>query len=807
AGGTQNGSQELKVTGHISYEAEPEEIEETDNKPSIMTTSKSYGKSGKNDLIEMTVKDVYTFDVLGGVEAHKSKQFFALNLELNFPKSATKMEAYQVPSIERHFYLSVNNSTPVPGSKASWLVAEPLAEPGESSVTVAKGSKKSGVLVFYGDKPTSLTQLALHYYDTAHGHIQIPLAGKIKDHLIEIEKLPTTNPTQITDAFSMTVTGKSDLEEYGSYKPIRGRSEDDPYTRQNTILRTIEARFDNKVQALLNIDPEERFYYAVETDEGPLMAKMNNIVYNIPLGFTGKTLLAPGMSNAVCLPYELPAALSSASSQIIGDVSEGSVRLTVTKGSPYKTSSAGIKFSHEYFDLTINSLAPSPFSNSYAVLDITVKDKKDGFGTHKLSGIFALEDSQENDERRKYIKANNEKTKDLLYGIDSDWAVFDGQTRRGLIIFSISDKNHENYILRSPYFEDMAVKIDSNPYDYPELLALKHPVDVDKRFEDMLNSAVSAAVGRYKANRPKAKEEPVMQLGLSLEEDQGIDVPAPAATVFGETVLRSLASEQDFYNLMYALRWLPAENNSYYYAPEAVITQAWGSQWDIYNLAENSLARLGIKSTYRRVALTKKGKEALSFISGVADPKCNSLPALAYIDEKGQARIFVIPFMRDISELSGLVYLPSGQSHEKPNPATVRMTITAAVEGAPEDKDSGLTGLFGAFGQVTAGEEKQTKEKVAKEITLFEKTLSIPSLSLGPVDIGYYVAAKSPNGGDFLKTVVDTPGGLLQGNGVIDTGKDELKSVTVKMEFSGGPSGGYTHTTILEEGQKLPDIC
>ncbi|MGB3974097.1 MAG: hypothetical protein WBL58_08080, partial [Peptococcia bacterium] len=66
AGGTQNGSQELKVTGHISYEAEPEEIEETDNKPSIMTTSKSYSKSGKNDLIEMTVKDVYTFDVLGG---------------------------------------------------------------------------------------------------------------------------------------------------------------------------------------------------------------------------------------------------------------------------------------------------------------------------------------------------------------------------------------------------------------------------------------------------------------------------------------------------------------------------------------------------------------------------------------------------------------------------------------------------------------------------------------------------------------------------------------------------------------------
>lgn len=204
----------------------------------------------------------------------------------------------------------------------------------------------------------------------------MPLAGTVSDQLTEIAELPKTQPARITDAFSMSAAGISDQTEYGTFRRDPYMAPDSPEYKQYTVLRTIQVKFDSNVQALLDLDPMERFYYAVDTTEGPLMAKMNNIVYNIPLGFTGKTMLAPGASNRFHMPFEIPEALSGVSSRLIGDISDGSLDIPVTSGSPAKTSSMGLKFSHEYFDLTINSLARSPFSNSYVILDVTVSDKR-----------------------------------------------------------------------------------------------------------------------------------------------------------------------------------------------------------------------------------------------------------------------------------------------------------------------------------------------------------------------------------------------------------------------------------------------
>ncbi len=793
-GGTKPAEEELVITSHVSYDPPGE---------SIATGSQSYGKSGKNKMVEMAVKDAYTFDVFGGVKAHYSKQFIALNLELSFIGSS--VEAYQIPSITQHFYLSINNQAPVPASKATWLAAEPLAGPGEYDVTVKKGAKKTGALVFYADKPKTITQLALHYYDSVNGHIQIPLTGKISEHLTDIEALPTTEPSKITDSFSMTVTGKADLEEYGDYKPDNRYEPDSIYTLQNKLLRNILAHFDSKVQALLSIEPMERFYYVIDTQAGPLMTRMSDMVYHIPLGFTGETLLAPGSSNMIYLPYELPVKLATASSWIFGDVASGSVRLPVTSGSPYASSSAGLKFSHEYFDLTVNALCLDPSSNSYVILDITVADKKDGYGTFGLDGIFALVNSQESDESRRFITAHSS-SGELLYGIDGEWAVFDGQSRRGFLRF-YAYNNRDSITLRSPYFPDMAIKIDAKPHSQPELLVIRQAAPLaDDSFESELDRAVTAAINRYQATRPSVEDKD-KPLDLPGEASTGKDIPAPAGSVFGDQVLRSLTGLQDFYYLMYAIRWLPAENNDYCYAPEAVITQAWGSQYDIYMLAENALSRLGIPSFYRKVVLTKRGKEALSYLSGVDDVRTDELPAIAYTDDKGQARIFVIPFMRDITELSGLVYLPSSQQNDPPDAATVTMTITAHVEGAPE-QDNSVGGMFGDFGNALGGSSTGGEtEKVSKEIILFEETLSIPDLSLGPIDISYFAAAKSDRGADIIKAVLDTPEGLLQGKKAVDTGMDTIKSITITMRYYGGPYEGVTHTTYINPGEKLTDIC
>ncbi len=812
-GGVKPGNEVLAVTSHIDYEESSnrtaQQPSDTDPAaPSTMTGSTSYGKSGKNELITMTVKDVYTFDVLAGVTAQTEKQFIALNIEIDFPESSqSQLKAYTIPSIFQHFYLSINNSSPVPVSKATWLASKPLSVPGTASVTVGKGSKKSGILVFYADKPGRTTHLSLHFYDTGYGHIQIPLAGKIIEQLSEITELPKTQPANITDSFSMSITGKSDQKEYGAFKRNPSLTPERVEYKQNTVLRTIQARFDSKVQALLNIDPMERFYYALDTEEGPLMTKMNNIVFNTPLGFTGQTMLAPGASSMVHMPFEIPEAFGGASSRLIGDISGGSLDIPVTAGSPVKTSSKGLKFSHEYFDLTINSLSRSTLSSSYAILDITVSDKKDGFGTTSLDNIFALEDTKQSDSSRKYIEPTSG-TGEYLYGIDSDWAVLDGQTRRGIMEFPISYDSLEKYVLRSPHISDMAVKISADPYPHPELMAIKHPVKVNTAFENALSDAVSKAVTRYEAARP-APEPQAENTGLSPGEQEGADIPAPTASVFGSKVLDSVTSLQDFYHVMYAIRWLPSvsgyENS--YYAPEAVLAQGWGSEHDMLFLAEHMLGKLGIQTEYRQVRVLEKGKEAMKHLSGI-DKVPWYLHALAFTDDSGQPRIFVVPFMRDAVELSGLIYLPSGKGSE-PGPATARMTITATVEGAPESENSGQSGIFGAFAAAAGGSSggAETSETVIKEIELFNKDLSIPALSLGPIDIGYYTAAKSEGGGDLVKAVVSTTDGLLQGSDVIDTGRDKIKSVTVKMRVSGTPDDAYVHKTILENGQRLPDIC
>ena len=812
-GGDKPDKEVLAVTSHIDYEenqnkAAQQSASPDETAPSEMTGSTSYGKSGKNQLVTMTVKDAYTFDALSGVHAHSEKQFTALNIEIDFPKnSPSKMEAYMIPSILQHFYLCVNNGSPVPASKATWLASEPLSAPGDASVTINKGSKKSGVLVFYTDKPQRISQLSLHYYDTVYGHIQIPLAGRISDQLTEIADLPTSQPTRITDAFSMNVTGKSDQKEYGTFKRDPRYTPEQKEYRQYTVLRTIQARFDSNVQALLNIDPMERFYYVLDTAEGPLMTKMNNIVYNTPLGFTGQTMMAPGASNLVHMPFEIPEAFSEASSRITGDISGGILDIPVTAGSPVKTSSLGLKFSHEYFDLTINSLSPSAFSNSYVILDITVTDKRDGYGTTSINNILALEDTKATDDRSRYIESTD-RTSEYLYGIDSSWAVLDGQTRRGILEFSVSYDKHDKYVLRSPHIPDLAVKISADPYPHPELMAMKHPVKVNTDFEDRLNAAVSKAVAKYEASRPKA-EPRTKSIGLSAAEPEGADIPAPSASVFGSKVMDSLTSLQDFYNVMYAIRWLPSPGgyDSSYYAPEAVLAQGWGSESDMLDLAEHMLAKLGIESEFRQIRGLERGKEALKYLSGV-DNAPHYLPALAFTDDSGQPHIFVVPFMRDAAELSGLIYLPSSKGN-RTNPATTRMIITATVEGAPESEGSGQSGIFGAFSDAMGGSSggTDTSGTVTKEIELFNKDLSIPSLSLGPIDIGYYAAAKSEGGGDLVKAVVSTTDGLLQGGDAIDTSRDKIKSVTVRMRVPGTPDDAYVHTTILDNGQKLTDIC
>ena len=180
----------------------------------------------------------------------------ALELEL---KNVTQEKIpYNIPGFQNHFYVSINNEGSFPASEATWLTENPLAPPGNPEVNVPVKETLKGMLVFLvPDEPVK--QTSLHFYDTTYGHINVPLMGKMDKQFLEIEKLPTGDLAKISDAFSMKVTGSSVVDKIDQYPAEKDAS-----------YRVVEAEFDSKVQALLDINPQERLWLKVNTNQGPL---------------------------------------------------------------------------------------------------------------------------------------------------------------------------------------------------------------------------------------------------------------------------------------------------------------------------------------------------------------------------------------------------------------------------------------------------------------------------------------------------------------------------------------------------------
>jgi len=809
---------------------------------SVSETVKA-GFAGSNKVANLTVNEAYFLDLFKGLTPAKNKQFLALDVEIEFDdKEQEGFEAYQIPTILNHFFVSVNGNT-APASKATWMANTPLVVPGEVELEILPGETKSGVLMFLVDRTADeyVGQMALHFYDTSFGHIEIPITGTLPQNLTDITELPKSTPSKITDAFSLAVTGLNDLPELSGVALPRERNRDNTnYVQRETSFRVLEGRFDSNVQALLNIDPMQRFLYAVETDHGPLVTKMSEAVYNIPMGFSGETLLAPGANNPIRMPYQMANELAGAPSYIFGDLSNGLLNIPVTEGTPYATGSIGETYSHEYFDVTINSFSKHPDSNSRVILDFTITDKKDGYGLGGVSDIFYVDKPDANNPditfdskgranvkaaRRKglgdfgyddyqipktVISTNTDYTGELLYGAyepEGEWAVYDGMSRRGLLVFYTGA---EGSTLKSDYFPELALAADSNPYPYNALLAQRQIIEKDEDFEKKLDEAVSAAVTRYEASRPK-EEKPKEKIGLAEQEVVIKRTPAPGASAYGAQLIESVRTDADFRNLMNGLKWIPGGGQDrYMYSPEATLTQGWGTEAELTETARTLLARMGCSPKLKTVSLTDLGEENYEKLAGYDVSEPSSLNAISYHDTEGKAHLYIPLFRRDITELEGLCYLPLGSNTPRLDPLTGELTITVRAEltGEKQEGVSGMGDFSGLFGSLLADEDTESTPdgKIYEEVTLFKRDyLSLPDMSAAPIDISYISAGKSENGtDDIIIAAVDTPQGTLTDTSkFIDTSFYNVESVTVRVYSSGCEA---VHTTILKEGEKLTDV-
>ncbi|NLE26125.1 MAG: hypothetical protein GX625_12440, partial [Clostridiaceae bacterium] len=753
-----------------------------------------------------------------GVDAQWArKQFIALEVELE-NKTQEKIP-YVIPSIFNHFYIGINKEGLYPATKATWLSDEPLSSHGSPEVRIDPGEKKSGVIVFIAPASQGVSQLSLHFYDTAYGHIQLPLSGKMSDKWLEIDNLPTSAPASLSDTFSMLMTGKSFKPEIEQYKA------DDL-----SAFQIVEAKFESKVQALLNLDPKEMFYLKLDTKSGALMTKMSDVTSALPFGFLEPVMLGPASNNIVRMAYDLPYQMNKYKSGIYVDLATGNKDLQVNSGEIYGAPNPvttidgpGIKVTvnqlalvNDALQLTMNNENKRGFLNNTVILDVTFTDLPGNDGTRIPTDFFALVNKNyqapsgevtagrigiggSEDSSGGNLLSPDRSTEQLVFGVDSSFGVFEGQSRRGIVIFSQPRGEIVDWTLQSPYIENLQVPITTEPFASPELLGYKTEVRISDEFEAQLEVAVKANVERYAALNKEISN--VSSIGLS-DEDGLQSVPMPSISTYGLKQLDLITNEMQVIRILQSLRCLPINRNegyllSYGYQPEAILTQGWGEIGDLTNLALRLLSRLGYSPEVRALSLTETGKKVLSDFSGIEVNTSTTPLGISYRNNNGESKMLVIPFMMDLSELEGFVYYPtdSKEGYTKYNQQKALIEVSVRYEpGAGDGTVAGTTGdISGALGGDEGGSN-------IEKLLMMETEIPLAELSMDAIDLSFMPTSEAGAGKSYY-ALLSTPNGLITGQTALNKPAKVLGIEVVIKNISGYDT--LTHYTTLGEGDSL----
>jgi Mg-chelatase subunit ChlD len=722
--------------------------------------------SAKNGAIAWHIREAYLMKRFRGVDAPGNQSFLALDMTLKNiePRGAP----YLIPDFASHFFVTQNREGSWPASPATWLAETPLAAPGENEVRIAPGQTLHGALVFMVPDDT-LTQLSAEFYDTAYGHIVLPLVGEAPKHDVALDALPRSAAGKLAGTFAMRLAASRDMDRI-----------EDVAAGDDSFFRVLETRFDSKVQADLKLAPWERFRLAVDTPAGPFMLPVSGATDRLPLGFMWPVTLAPGSSNTVRFAFQLPKALRDAPASLYFDLAGGAATLPAG-GKPLPAPAAAPvaqTYPGDGVALTVNAVghaAPSSWPyGDYVIADVTVANTRPGAGVSGLREGFRLAVQGAVPEGAPRELSPDAITDGLLFGIDPDWVVFDGTRRRGLLVFSLPPKWAKlPLVLRSSQFKDLALPVPATAYAETALLEKRVEPKADQRFEHALALALKDAIARQRAlaatHQAAAPATPDARAGAQ-------EAAAPRPALDGAARLRAVATWDDAQALLRSLRWLPSADDYWHYrnAPESVLAQGWGSEGDLANLAGGLLARLGYSPSLRAVAVTDAGRQALKTLGHLDEATEKYLPAWAYLDAQGQPRLWVVPFMRDLSELDGLAYLPGGQEDRAMTPqnATLRVYFTIRPRRA-----HGLNATAGTMAGALAGGGPTGDG--TRDVRVLSASLPLDTLGREPLDIrvgaqhGRYTA------------VVENQTLQIPGNDSIDPQQAEVTGALIELDLPG----------------------
>lgn len=756
---------------------------------------------GKNSAVEWAVSELYLLSKLKGVSAPAGRTYAAIEMELKGIREDGA--AYLIPNFASHFFMGINDTGSYPASTATWLTEQPLSPPGDGSVTVKKGEVVKGLLVFLVPDE-ELKQASAHYYDTVHGHIALPLLGDPpKENAAAWDSMPLSATGKLSDTFRLTVQSVADSSRIGDVDLSRGTS----------TFKLVETELQSLLNADLKLDPQERFYMKLHTDSGPFLLPVNTATALLPHGLLRPVTFAPGSANRSVMAFQTPKALESRPADLYVDLFGGATILPIGKGTapganselelhaqgkgaPLTVTAPGKEAS-----LTVNALSRvqtlESGNGNFVIADVTLTDEADGFGSSGFRQTFKLVPVQPPKDSEISELAPDPLTDDLLLGMDDGWSVFDGTTRRGLLVFSIPHNGKElDWTLRSALFPGLNMKVSDDSYKEGGLLVERIEPKLDEAFDAELSAALAEVLASHRARTAADSKDGKPQTVLFRQHEGRSDhVPAPVPTVHGLTVMESVKQWSDFQKLLDSLRWLPSSDpySVYRHSPEAVIAQGWGTEGDLANLSGGLLAKLGYAPTLGLVQVSDSGREALRELGSVDSVTLKHLPAWTYQDEQGDMRIFVVPFMKDLSELGGLAFFPGGQEQRSMTPAQAAISVYFQAEAK---HGSGLGAIAGDIGGALGG-GGEDGEPVIEEIRVLYASIDLDTWGREAWDIR---AGGDPGG---YTAVLENGATQLLGNAAVDPEAYHIVGVRIEVQL---PHNKLTHESKLKDGEEITDI-
>lgn len=778
----------------------------------------------KNKAVEIKLKEAVFMSKFRGITPPRGR-FLALTLELKnilkpqkvivYPDGSAhpaswisggstknarieeKIPDYLIPDAKMHFFLSWNNKTSFPLSDATYLAQTPLILPSENEIYLKPNQPIKGTLIFIVPNDF-MEQSALHLYDTAYGHIDLPISGILKIKHQEITKLPKKVKTKLSDTFTLTADALKDTAQLFEYRP-----------EEKNIYRIVELSLQSKVQAHLAINPKKRFFLSINTEYGPFIFKLHPITQRIPLGFYHSRLITPGSYNKLRLVFEIPKALKNNPCSLLVDLKGGNVTLPLKKTN-LKAKQPLTTVEGDGINLSINNIYK--INAKQIIVDITLKDKPDDSAT-ALSSFIGLKFTQTARARLKKLVSQIESSyikrkglgnfgrniidipsgdisydiKNFLTTVSWETIVLNGQSRRCFVFFTLPEKTKfSDFVLVSKIFKKLNYPLTSpKKFPFSNLLTKVSKYETDDTFTQEL-ATVLAKLTQIRKAQGFVKPGSIKTAATTLDgtKPTGLPISPPSLIQAGGKTWENIKTITDLKKAIKQIKIIPSNWRAWkvVYSPQAVFTQGWCTENEIAFMAEKILSKQGLEVSRLVVALNDKGKQAIKKLYKNQNVDLYELPALAYEDDLGKRHFLIFPWFKEKQELKSFIKNINEYTSSFPS-----VSIEVIIEAKPLSSSQNQVSAMLTDALAAKNEEH------LESITLLSQKISLSSASTDALDLGF-AETMNPTSGKVIFAILDTPEGRKIGEEKLELTKYEPKRIRLKI---------YTPTDTLETIREL----